>query len=194
MKLLLNSILRTLKFGHIAGKNYVSLKAIFSPRFNLSLGTNSRILDYVVLHCKDKTAKIEIGDDTVIEWFAILKPQRNGFIKIGNNCQIGSYTTIHGAGGVTIGNDVLIASHVVIVANNHIFNDTSKNICDQGLTTKGITIGNNVWIGAGVSILDGVTIGDHSVIGAGAVVNKDIPPNSVAVGIPAKVIKERTKP
>ncbi len=191
MKQFIHILFRTLRIGYIRGKNYISPRVIFSPRFQLTLGTNSRILDYVVIHAKDKTARIDVGDDTVIEWFAILKPQRNGFIKIGNNCQIGSYTTIHGAGGVTIGNDVLIASHVVIVANNHIFSQTDIPICDQGLSKKGITIGNDVWIGAGASILDGVTIGDHSIIGAGAVVNKDIPPHSVAVGVPARVIKSR---
>ncbi|MCX7595635.1 MAG: acyltransferase, partial [Fischerella sp.] len=62
---------------------------------------------------------------------------------------------------------------------------------EQGVTCKGIIIEDDCWLGHGVTVLDGVTIGKGSVIGAGAVVTKDIPPYSVAVGIPAKVVKSR---
>jgi acetyltransferase-like isoleucine patch superfamily enzyme len=78
-------------------------------------------------------------------------------------------------------------------ANNHVFDDPNRLIRQQPLTCKGITIEDDCWIGTGVRILDGVTIGQGSVIGAGAVVNKDIPPYSVAVGVPAKVISKRGK-
>jgi acetyltransferase-like isoleucine patch superfamily enzyme len=94
-------------------------------------------------------------------------------------------------GGVTIGNHTRIACHTVIVASNHNFDDVTKNIHEQGVNAKGVVIGNDVWIGAGVRILDGVHIGDHVVIGAGSVVTKDIPENAIAVGVPARVIRKR---
>ncbi len=74
---------------------------------------------------------------------------------------------------------------------NHNFADTSQKIIDQGVTCKGIVIEDDCWLGFGVKVLDGVTIGKGSVIGAGAIVTKDIPPFSIAVGVPARVIKSR---
>ncbi|MBD2113713.1 acyltransferase [Nodosilinea sp. FACHB-141] len=87
----------------------------------------------------------------------------------------------------------MIASHCCIYANNRGFDDLTRPIHSQPLTTVGITIEDDCWLGTGVKVLDGVTIGTGSVIGAGAVVSRDIPPYSVAVGIPARVIKSRKK-
>ncbi|ARV62958.1 transferase [Nostocales cyanobacterium HT-58-2] len=104
----------------------------------------------------------------------------NCLIEIGDGSYIGSYVCIAGPGNIKIGKNCLIASHTGIYANNH---------REYGLSREGIEIQDNCWIGSGVSVLDGVTIGQGSVIGAGSVVTKDIPPYSVAVGVPAKVIK-----
>ena len=114
-----------------------------------------------------------------------------GVIEVGENSFIGPYTCVAGPGHIRIGKDCLIAAHSGIFANNHQFADPTHRIVDQGLTSKGITIEDDCWLGAGVKVLDGVTIGRGSVIGAGAVVTKDIPPFSVAVGVPAKVISHR---
>lgn len=73
----------------------------------------------------------------------------------------------------------------------HIFEDKSKPILEQGVSSQNIKIGNNVWIGHGVYVMPGITIGDNSIIGAKAVVTKDIPSDSIAVGVPARVIKKR---
>jgi acetyltransferase-like isoleucine patch superfamily enzyme len=96
-----------------------------------------------------------------------------------------------GPGNITIGRDTMIASHTGIYANNHGFADLNVPIALQEVSAKGIEIGEDCWIGSGVRILDGVSIGRGSVIGAGAVVTKDIPPYSIAVGVPAKVIARR---
>lgn len=112
-------------------------------------------------------------------------------VSIGNHVGISEYCLLDGDGGITIGNYVRIASHVSIIAFNHIYKDPHVLIKLQGKTSRGIIIKDDVWIGTGVRILDGVTIGEGSVIGAGSVVTKDIPPYSVAVGVPAKVIKNR---
>jgi acetyltransferase-like isoleucine patch superfamily enzyme len=85
----------------------------------------------------------------------------------------------------------MIASHSGIYANNHNFADPTQPICKQGNSYKGITVEEDCWLGSGVRVLDGVTIGRGSIIGAGAVVTKDIPPYSIAVGVPAKVVSQR---
>ncbi len=189
-RLFLNKFFRFFKFGYIRGENILSLRASISRSLKLSLGEKVLVEKYARLTCRGDGV-IEIGDKSYIGPYVLLETQRGGFIKIGSNTRIDTFCVIYGAGGVTIGNDCLIACHTVIVAGNHNFSDITKKINTQGLTAKGITIGDDVWIGTGVSILDGVHIGSHTVIGAGSVVTKDIPDNSIAVGVPAKVIKTR---
>jgi acetyltransferase-like isoleucine patch superfamily enzyme len=94
-------------------------------------------------------------------------------------------------GSITIGNGVHIAPHVIIFAANHIFADTDIPIYKQGTEKAPIVIEDDVWVASNVVITAGVRIGRGSVIGAGAVVTKDIPPWSVAVGVPARVIRTR---
>jgi acetyltransferase-like isoleucine patch superfamily enzyme len=110
-------------------------------------------------------------------------------VKIGNNTGIGSFTHIWGNGGVEIGDNVLIASHCCISSLNHNYN--AKKIIDGGCIAKKVIIENDVWLGYNVTILPGVSIGQGSVIGAGSVVVSSIPPYSIAVGNPAKVVKKR---
>ncbi|MBF2088351.1 MAG: acyltransferase [Synechococcales cyanobacterium K44_A2020_017] len=112
-------------------------------------------------------------------------------ITIGESTLVGPYVCMAGPGFIKIGTKCLLASHVSIYANNHVFEDLEQPIVDQPLDYKGIVIEDNCWLGTGVRVVDGVTIGHGSVIGAGAVVTRDIPPYSVAVGVPAKVIKTR---
>lgn len=114
-----------------------------------------------------------------------------GNIEIGKYCSIQMYCMLYGHGGLTIGNYVSIAAQTIIIPANHNFDRLDELICMQGETAKGITIGDDVWIGAGCKILDGVTIGTGSVIGAGSVVTRSIPEYSVAVGMPARVIRKR---
>lgn len=114
-----------------------------------------------------------------------------GDIIIGEYCNINPYTIIYGHGGTKIGNNVLIAGHCMIIPNNHNFSDKNIPISNQGCTSKGIIIEDDVWIGHGCSILDGVTVGKGSVIAAGSIVNKSVKPYSVMAGVPAKKIKER---
>ena len=108
---------------------------------------------------------------------------------IESNVSINRNTVIRGK--VHIGKDCAIAPNCMIIGTNHRFNDIKINIKEQGNITKGIDIESNVWIGANSVVLDGVRIGTGSVIGAGSVVTKDIPPYSIAVGNPCKVIKSR---
>ena len=112
-------------------------------------------------------------------------------LSIGKNSGINRGTWISAMGGVEIGNHVLIGPYVIIHSANHKFDRLDIPIQEQGWDKLGTTIDDDVWIGANAIVLPGVTIGKGSVIGAGIVVTKDIPPYSVAVGVPAKVIKSR---
>ena len=111
-------------------------------------------------------------------------------VTLGNNSQIGPFCEIRG--GVTIGDNVMMAPEVVFYTSNHCHQSTEVPMLQQGYTPiKPIYVEDDVWIGRRVIVLPGVTIGKGSIIGAGAVVAKDIPPYSVAVGNPAVVVKSR---
>ena len=157
----------------------------------ININANCRIADTVVLDT-DKKGTIEIGEKTEILTGCCLMTY-GGSIKIGNNCSINPYTLIYGHGlGTVIGDNVLIAGHCVVIPTNHVFKDLEKPINQQGLSSKGICIESNVWIGAGCQILDGVTIGTGAIVAAGSVVNKSVAPFTIVGGVPAKLIKNRT--
>ena len=87
----------------------------------------------------------------------------------------------------------MLATQCVIVSANHNFSDINEPIAKQGETKEKIVIEDDCWLGAGVKVLAGVTIHKGSVIGAGSVITHDVPPYSVVVGVPGKVIKSRLK-
>jgi acetyltransferase-like isoleucine patch superfamily enzyme len=128
-----------------------------------------------------------IGDHTIIEEFSTIN-NGVGDISIGNHSFIGAGNVI--IGPVTIGNRVMTAQHVVISGMNHSYEDLTTPPTIQPVTTHPIHIDDNVWIGANSVVIPGVKIGRHSVIGAGSVVTKDVPAYSVAVGNPARVVKQ----
>ncbi len=134
--------------------------------------------------------KVSVGPKSSIRDYVLLDA-RDGSITIGSNCSVNDFCVFYGHGGLTIGNDVRIATHTVIVAADHNFSDPDRLIREQGVEAKPITIGDDVWIGANACILGGVEIGRGSVIGAGSVVTQSVPPMSIAVGNPAKVVKQR---
>lgn len=107
-------------------------------------------------------------------------------IKIGKNVFINHACSFLDLGGITIEDDVLIGPRVNLTTENHSVDPTKRRFLDL----KEIIIKRNAWIGAGATILPGVTIGENSIVAAGAVVNKDVPPNTIVGGIPAKVVKK----
>jgi acetyltransferase-like isoleucine patch superfamily enzyme len=111
-------------------------------------------------------------------------------LTIGNNSAFGRFTEFGAAGGIEIGNDVIAGSYISFHSENHNFSDSSLLIREQGVTSKGIKIGNNVWIGAKATFLDGSIIGNNCVVAAGAVVNGVFPNNVIIGGVPAKILKE----
>jgi acetyltransferase-like isoleucine patch superfamily enzyme len=131
---------------------------------------------------------ISIGKQCEIHPYALLLTY-GGDIKIGDHCSVNPFSIIYGCGGATIGNGVRIAAQVVIIPESHNPGTDELPLHRSGTTRKGICIEDNVWIGAGAKILDGVTIGRNCIIGAGAVVNRSLPPNATAVGVPARIIR-----
>jgi len=137
---------------------------------------------------------IDIGENTIVMHGSILHVYNfrnlpHSGIKIGKDSLVGEYSVIRGQGGVTIGDRVYTSPFTQILAVNHVVNDPSIPIIDQGITAEGIVIEDDVWMGSGAIITDGVRIGHGSVIAAGAVVTSDIPPYVIAAGIPAKVVR-----
>ena len=155
----------------------------------LKVGCNANIFPHAIFKFING-GSIKIGNNCMIEDYAIVSTH-SGNIEIGDNFAIESFSILYGAGGLTIGNNVIIAVNTVIIPANHNFDRTDIPIKYQGSCMKGINILDDVWIGTGCKILDGVVIGKGCVIGAGSVVNRSIPDYSIAVGIPAKVIKSR---
>jgi acetyltransferase-like isoleucine patch superfamily enzyme len=131
--------------------------------------------------------KFYLGANSTIEDFCTVN-NGVGDVIIGNNSLIGMGNVL--IGPVTVGNNVILAQNIVASGLNHEYRNPDMPIMSQPVTTAPITIGDDCWLAANVVVTAGVTIGKHCVIAAGAVVTKDIPPYSVAVGNPAKVIKQ----
>ncbi len=164
---------------------------------NIHFGNTVQVGDYVFMSGLGNHG-LYIGDHVWIGSHSVIKVSFSlnnlgDHIVIGNNVGIGEFAHLGGAGGLTIGDDCIIGPYFSCHPENHHFSDNEKLIRLQGVYRKGINIGKNCWIGAKVTVLDGVTIGENCVIAAGAVVNQNVPSNCVAGGVPAKVIRSRTK-
>jgi len=131
--------------------------------------------------------RFELGSLSTIEDFCTIN-NGVGDVIIGKETRIGMGNVI--IGPVTIGNSVIFAQNIVMSGLNHSYEDVTLSIDKQKVTRAPIIVEDECWIGANAVITAGITIGKHSVVAAGAVVTKDIPPYSVAVGNPARVIKQ----
>jgi len=160
-------------------------------RGNVQLGKRVHIESGAELIARGNE-EIIIGADSNVMRNAWLHPM-GGKIIVGKNVGINPYCLIYGMGGVTIGDNVMMATSCIIISANHNFERTDIPMTFQGVACDEIKIGNDVWLGARVTVLAGVEIGDGAIIGAGAVVSKSIPPYSIAVGVPARVIKSRVE-
>jgi acetyltransferase-like isoleucine patch superfamily enzyme len=141
-------------------------------RKKMSLGNNVKIGAYSTISCTSHLSKYGVG------------------LSVGDNSAIGEYSYFGASGGILIGSDVIMGQYISFHSENHNFSDSTKLIREQGVTSKGISIGNNVWVGAKATFLDGCVVGDNSVVAAGAVVNGIYPDNCIIGGVPAKILKE----
>lgn len=141
---------------------------------------------------------VHFGGEVSIGSFAMIRP--SGYysadigvgLTVGSRSSIGPYCYIGCSGGITIGDDVMLAPGVRLFAEDHVFAVTSVTIKAQGVVWAPIVIEDDCWLASGVTVTSGVTIGRGSVVAAGSVVTSDIPPGSVAAGVPAKVLRSRT--
>ena len=131
---------------------------------------------------------VKFGKDTFID--TPFRCDYGKHITVGDRFYANSFCTMIDVAPITIGNNVMFGTHVQIITAGHpIHPDVRNTAYEYGAP---VTIGDNVWIGAGAIVLPGVTIGKNTVIGAGAVVTKDVPENVVAAGNPCKVIRTIT--
>ena len=173
------------KCGFVSIRNNVE----FKDTYNISLGNLVTIKKHAYLNGNSKEGLI-IGDNSFIDHYAYIKCQGVSGITIGKSVYVGPFAQIISVGPIVIEDNVMVSGQCFVISGDHPTEgegDVSKNVKKM----DGITIGKGSWIGADVKIVDGVKIGKGVVIGAGAVVTKDIPDNSIAVGVPAKVIKKR---
>lgn len=165
----LESILNPCYYAYLLRALHYSAYSYVKEKPRLSLGSNSRMAPNVSL--------------------------RNGSrIKIGDNCQIGDHCYMWAGdthGTITLGNLVSLAPGVFITASDYQFSPGIP-IRKQLRRERHVAIGNDVWLGARVIVTAGVSIGNGCIVGAGAVVTKDLPDGSIAVGVPARVIKSRS--
>ena len=164
---------------------YKALPGVFFQR----LGSGTRI--YGSLRFGNVPSHILVGRNCMLGAGLFLSASDDAHIRIGDNCSINTGCHLVAVSGIDIGDGTMIGEYVSIRDQNHNFADAQLEIREQGFVSKPIRIGKDVWIGRGVFIGSGIEIGDGCIIGANSVVTKSLPPYSVAVGSPARVVKSR---
>ena len=180
-------------FGRHSANLRSLLRRLPLPLTGVQLGSHIRIGPQCEIALGSTPARqgmIHLADRTTLGFGVLLHPY-GGQIVTGIDVYIGPYTTVYGHGGVTIGKDTLISMHCRILSSNHSSPPPGTIIRSQPDIPLPTRIGRDVWLGAGVTVLGGVNIGDGCVVGAGAVVTHDLPPNTVSLGVPARVTQER---
>lgn len=192
---LIRGTIKCLFIGSKGRITFIGKKVKLVHSSQIKLGSSVTISNYAeidALSIKGVSLgdNVKIGDYTIIRCTGSLKKIGQGF-KMGNNCGTGDFCFFGAAGGIDIGNNVIMGQNVRFHSENHNFDRTDIPIKEQGVTNIGIIVGDDCWIGSGVVFLDGVKVGNGCVIGANTLVNKDIPEYSIAVGNPVKVVKNR---
>lgn len=179
---------------NIKGLVFIGRNVKLLHKNNLFMEKNCYIGDYSFINCLS-LGGIKLGRNVTIREFAWIQlssglKNPGEYIEIKDYTYIGPYVKIGAAAPIIIGEKCQIGAGVSFIGENHEF-QANKDIFEQGVTREGINVGNGCWIGNNVIILDGVSIGEGSVIGAGSVVTKSIPPGSIAVGNPSRIIRKR---
>jgi acetyltransferase-like isoleucine patch superfamily enzyme len=177
------------------GRNVVfGQNVVLRHPHKIRIGSNVVIDDQCLLDAKGESNDgITIGNGVFIGRNTILSC-KNGSIAIGDDANIGFNCEIFSASHVSIGARTLIAAYCYLVGGDHDFSDPTRSVLEQTRSSKGISVGEGAWLGAGATLLDGVTVGDRAIIGAGAVVRDPVPASAIAVGLPARVVAMREAP
>jgi acetyltransferase-like isoleucine patch superfamily enzyme len=140
-----------------------------------------------------KDAKIHLGRGSWIGHGCKLRAHE-GEVRIGAKSVIGQECTISSFQHVSIGRECIVADRVMLIDFDHGVVEVERPVRLQGIYKRDVRVGNNVWVGYGACFLRGVTVGDNAVIGTYSVVNRDVPANAVAAGVPVKVLRMRDTP
>lgn len=194
-KMLLKGKLNKIRFSR-SGKNvFIGKKVKIKCKDKVFCGNSVTIDDNAYLDALSRKGIVlgdssSIGKGTVIRCSGNLKEIGVGF-HLGNNSSLADNCFVGATGGVYIGDDVIAGQNIRFHSSNHNFKEINNLIRKQGITTKGIFVGNNCWIGAGSVFCDGSAIGNGCVVAANAVITKEFPDNCVLGGNPAEIIKMR---
>ena len=157
----------------------------------IRVGDDVIVDDLVVLDAKGTANNgITVGDGVFLGRGTILSC-KDGDIVLGDHVNIGFHSEIFSGSTVRVGRYGLFAAYTYLVGGGHEFEGRGTPVIEQQRRSKGIALGDNVWLGAGALVMDGVNIGDDVVVGAGAVVTEDLPTGAVAAGVPARVLRTR---
>ena len=190
---LLKGVIYKLTPCNFKGLTFIGRKVKIDFKGSVSSGKNLILNDNVYINGLSIKGirfgeNCTVGRDAVLQSTGVIKNIGEG-INIGSNTAIGARNFLSGQGGIKIGRDVIMGPDIRIFSENHNFLNNDIIIKNQGESRKGVEIGNNCWIGANSTILDGVKISDNTVIAAGSVVTKSFPKGVVIGGLPAKIIK-----
>ena len=156
------------------------------------IGDNVVIDDNCLIDAKgESNTGITIGSGVFVGRNSILSC-KNGDIELADGANVGFNCEVFSASRVTIGRDTLLAAYCYVIGGDHDFSDPAAAVLAQGRRSSGVSIGAGAWLGAGAKILDGVTIADRAIVGAGAVVRESVPEGAIVVGVPARVVGQRT--
>lgn len=209
-RLLLHELVVTLT-SWVPGALGLVLRRIAYPWLLGSVGRNVMFGQGVVLR---HPAKVRLGDDVVVDDLVVLDAKgstnrgiligngvflgrgtilscKDGDIVLGDNVNIGFHSEIFSGSSVSVGRHGLFAAYTYLVGGGHEFEQAGVPVVEQERLSRGISLGDNVWLGTGAKVLDGVRIGSHVVVGANAVVTEDLPDGVVAVGVPARIVRKR---
>jgi acetyltransferase-like isoleucine patch superfamily enzyme len=190
--LLLRRVAYPFLLGRV-GKNVVfGQHVVLRHPHKIRIGDDVVIDDLVVLDAKgEHNSGISIGNGVFLGRGTILSC-KDGDIELHDHTNLGFHCEIFSGSRVVVGHHGLFAAQAYLVGGGHAFERADIPVLEQGRSSTGICLGDNVWLGTGAKVLDGVTIGNNVVVGANAVVTAPLPDSVVAAGIPARVIRQRT--
>jgi len=189
--LLLRRLLYPLLLGGVGRGVVFGQGVVLRHPHKVRLGDGVTVDDLVVLDAKGTGNRgIDVGEGSFLGRGTILSC-KNGDIVLGDHANLGFHCEVFSGSSVTVGAHALFAAQVYLVGGGHEFERADAAVIDQPRTSRGIVLGDNVWLGTGVKVLDGVRIGGHAVVGAGGVVTGDLPEGAIAAGVPARVLRSR---
>lgn len=187
----LRQLVYRIRLGEMGTGVDIEPRVVFEHPRNTRIGSGVLICTNCVLRANTETFPgITLGRDVRL-MDSVLLAANKGHVSIGERSWFGPFCLVYGNGGVDIGSNVLVAAHTSINTVSHNSRRCDIPINDQGLSLDPVVIEDDVWLGLHVVVLQGVRIGRGSIVGAGSVVTKDIPPWSIALGTPARVVRRR---